>query len=336
MRIALDAMGGDHAPEPIVAGAVQAVAADPDLRVVLVGDQARIEPLLTRPPAIATGSRSSTARQVVGMEESPVVACARSPTTRSAVAGSCSPSARWTASSAPATPAPWWPAGCPQRFLKNVHRPGIAAVMPTLAGPASDRRRRQRQSQGRAPFPVRRHGQHLRQPHPAATATDHRPDERRLGRGQGPRPGQGNPRPVQRQPAARTSSSATSRAATSTRAWPTSSSPTASWATSCSRVCEGRLRVLHEDGGQGSAQRPERRSATRPRRPCKTLVIALRLQRATAALRCWASTASASSATAAPATGPSRTPWPSPPVRPRPAQRVIVQELENMPASTEA
>ncbi len=29
MRIALDAMGGDHAPGPIVAGAVQAVAADP-------------------------------------------------------------------------------------------------------------------------------------------------------------------------------------------------------------------------------------------------------------------------------------------------------------------
>ena len=36
MQIALDAMGGDYAPGPIVAGAVEAVAADPDLRVVLV------------------------------------------------------------------------------------------------------------------------------------------------------------------------------------------------------------------------------------------------------------------------------------------------------------
>ena len=44
MRIALDAMGGDHAPGPIVAGAVQAVTADPDLHVVLVGDRAQIEP----------------------------------------------------------------------------------------------------------------------------------------------------------------------------------------------------------------------------------------------------------------------------------------------------
>ena len=46
MQIALDAMGGDHAPAPIVAGAVQAVDADPDLRVVLVGDQRQIESCL--------------------------------------------------------------------------------------------------------------------------------------------------------------------------------------------------------------------------------------------------------------------------------------------------
>ena len=46
MLIALDAMGGDYAPGPIVAGAVQAVATDPELGVVLVGDQAKVEPLL--------------------------------------------------------------------------------------------------------------------------------------------------------------------------------------------------------------------------------------------------------------------------------------------------
>src|SRR5262249_40599509 len=39
----------------------------------------------------------------------------------------------------------------------------------------------------------------------------------------------------------------------------------------------------------------------------------------TAARRFWASTASASSATAVPATGPSRTPWPSPPSTPPPS-----------------
>ena len=44
MQIALDAMGGDHAPGPIVAGAVHAVAADPELRVVLVGDSDELTP----------------------------------------------------------------------------------------------------------------------------------------------------------------------------------------------------------------------------------------------------------------------------------------------------
>ena len=50
MRIALDAMGGDHAPGPIVAGAVEAVRDREDLTVVLVGDQSRIEAELSKFP----------------------------------------------------------------------------------------------------------------------------------------------------------------------------------------------------------------------------------------------------------------------------------------------
>jgi glycerol-3-phosphate acyltransferase PlsX len=45
-RIAIDAMGGDHAPEEIVAGAI--LAANEGLgQMLLVGDEARIRPLLT-------------------------------------------------------------------------------------------------------------------------------------------------------------------------------------------------------------------------------------------------------------------------------------------------
>ena len=40
---ALDAMGGDFAPGPIVTGACEAVGAHPELTVVLVGDRERIE-----------------------------------------------------------------------------------------------------------------------------------------------------------------------------------------------------------------------------------------------------------------------------------------------------
>ena len=45
MQIALDAMGGDHAPGPIVAGAVQAVAAgiaeEPVASAVIAGEVRR-------------------------------------------------------------------------------------------------------------------------------------------------------------------------------------------------------------------------------------------------------------------------------------------------------
>lgn len=71
MRIALDAMGGDQAPAPIVAGAIQAVQAAEDVSVVLVGDRERVEPLLTGDyPRMRVEIFHCS--QQIGMEESPV------------------------------------------------------------------------------------------------------------------------------------------------------------------------------------------------------------------------------------------------------------------------
>src|SRR6202165_1967425 len=72
-------MGGDHAPGPIVAGAVCAVSADADLHVVLVGDQAQIEPLLAGAAALRNRLEVFHCTQVVTMEESPVVALRKKP-----------------------------------------------------------------------------------------------------------------------------------------------------------------------------------------------------------------------------------------------------------------
>ncbi|KGP73956.1 phosphate acyltransferase PlsX [Pontibacillus yanchengensis] len=47
MRIAIDAMGGDHAPNEIVLGAVEAVKHISNLEVTLIGDQEQISPLLS-------------------------------------------------------------------------------------------------------------------------------------------------------------------------------------------------------------------------------------------------------------------------------------------------
>ena len=42
IRVAVDAMGGDHAPGAIVRGAVQALSDEADLELVFVGDEGRI------------------------------------------------------------------------------------------------------------------------------------------------------------------------------------------------------------------------------------------------------------------------------------------------------
>jgi glycerol-3-phosphate acyltransferase PlsX len=135
MLIALDAMGGDHAPGPIVAGAVQAVAADPQLSVLLVGDQARLEPLLSGVPH-RERLPLFHCTQAIGMEESPVVALRKKPDN--------SISRCWQLLaqrkvegivSAGNTGAMVAGGLLLKRFLKNVRRPGIATVMPTLKGP---------------------------------------------------------------------------------------------------------------------------------------------------------------------------------------------------------
>src|SRR5437016_3802370 len=79
MRIALDAMGGDFAPAPVVLGAIQAVQKDPEMHVVLVGDKAQIEPLLATAGAARARLEIVHASQVVTMEESPVTAFRKKP-----------------------------------------------------------------------------------------------------------------------------------------------------------------------------------------------------------------------------------------------------------------
>lgn len=47
MRLAIDAMGGDHAPASVVEGAMKAITHLPDVHITLVGDEDQIRPLLT-------------------------------------------------------------------------------------------------------------------------------------------------------------------------------------------------------------------------------------------------------------------------------------------------
>lgn len=76
-RIAVDAMGGDHAPGAIVRGAVDALAAAEDLEVVLVGSEAAIRAELGGDPP--RGLKIEPADEVVAMDEHPVEAVRRKP-----------------------------------------------------------------------------------------------------------------------------------------------------------------------------------------------------------------------------------------------------------------
>ena len=71
-RIALDVMGGDHAPVAILEGAREALSAHPDLILHLVGDEARMTPILKHmgmEPALADRARIVHAASVVTMED---------------------------------------------------------------------------------------------------------------------------------------------------------------------------------------------------------------------------------------------------------------------------
>ncbi|GAA0299028.1 glycerol-3-phosphate acyltransferase PlsX [Gracilibacillus halotolerans] len=53
MRIAIDAMGGDHAPKEIVLGALKAVEEFPNLQITLVGKESEIQNYMDKHPSIS-------------------------------------------------------------------------------------------------------------------------------------------------------------------------------------------------------------------------------------------------------------------------------------------
>jgi glycerol-3-phosphate acyltransferase PlsX len=135
VRIALDAMGGDHAPGPIVQGAVRAVEADPELRVVLVGDRAQVEPLLANVTAGRDRLEIFHSSQVITMEETPVVALRKKPDNSISRCWQLLAEQKVEAIVSAGNTGAMVAGGFRLRlFLKAVRRPGIATIMPTLKG----------------------------------------------------------------------------------------------------------------------------------------------------------------------------------------------------------
>ena len=140
MRVALDAMGGDHAPGPIVQGAVEAVAAQPGLTVVLVGDREAIDAELAKfPDAPADRLPVLHASHAIGMEEKPVEALRKkrdNSISRSwGLMAAGEVKAVVSAGNTGAMVASAMLNG--KLFLPGVRRPGIAAIFPSHQGPVA-------------------------------------------------------------------------------------------------------------------------------------------------------------------------------------------------------
>ena len=72
LPIAIDVMSGDHEPREYLAGALRALADDPDLQALLVGERAMIDAALAPlPAAVRERAAVIAATQVVSMDEKP-------------------------------------------------------------------------------------------------------------------------------------------------------------------------------------------------------------------------------------------------------------------------
>jgi glycerol-3-phosphate acyltransferase PlsX len=136
VRLAIDAMGGDHAPGEIVRGVVGARDALPDDTFILVGDAEAIEAELAAADAARDRLEILHAGQRIGMAESPVEAVRRQPDSslRRAVELMADGGADAVVS-AGNTGAFVAAAHMIAKRLPGVRRPGISVVFPTVHGP---------------------------------------------------------------------------------------------------------------------------------------------------------------------------------------------------------
>ena len=139
MRIGVDVMGGDNAPHPILEGALLATSQlTKDDVVVLYGDEAIIKEAIANTDIGPASVEVVGTTELIAMDESPVDAV-RSKQDSSLVV-MCKAGSRKAENpldaviSAGNTGA--FVAGSQMylRRLPNVHRPGIAAAVPTFAG----------------------------------------------------------------------------------------------------------------------------------------------------------------------------------------------------------
>ena len=133
VRIALDAMGGDHAPVEIVRGALLAAAEYP-VEIILVGQEEVIRRELGTQPVPANVSVVD-AREVVGMDDTALAPLRKKRNSSIRVCANLVAEDRADAFvSAGNTGATWTSARAVMGMIEGVSRPALAAILPSTKG----------------------------------------------------------------------------------------------------------------------------------------------------------------------------------------------------------
>jgi glycerol-3-phosphate acyltransferase PlsX len=136
MKIALDAVGGDHGPAPCVEGALQA-AKEFDVEVILVGDEAILQQECERQSCHDSRLSVRHASQVVEMHESPAAVARKKRDSSIWVATELVKNGQADAVVSPGnTGASMVASFFVLGLMKGVERPAIATSLPTLSGEA--------------------------------------------------------------------------------------------------------------------------------------------------------------------------------------------------------
>lgn len=136
VRIALDAMGGDHGPEVIVPGAARALQQQPDMEFVFFGDAAKIRPLLDADPGLSAVSTLRHTDVSVRMDAKPSQALRTGRRTSSMwlAIEAVKKNEADVAVSAGNTGALMAMAKICLQMMPGIERPAIAAIWPTVRG----------------------------------------------------------------------------------------------------------------------------------------------------------------------------------------------------------
>jgi phosphate acyltransferase len=133
--IALDAMGGDHAPRSVIAGAALAALRHPHIDYVIFGDEAVVQPLLAEFPALAAISRLQHTPDSVSADIKPSLALrqGRNSSMRLAINAVAKGEASCVVSGGN-TGALLAMAKFVLRTLPGIDRPAMASFIPTVVG----------------------------------------------------------------------------------------------------------------------------------------------------------------------------------------------------------